>query len=627
MATNHVDIRAFYGGFHNRLLLDYVSGNPRSEAAIGHALRSIPVAAHRILDLGCGIGWSTREFGRRFREAQVVGIDLSPELVKLAQRLTTEPNVRYLAQDITESSLTLGEKFDAIVLLDVYEHIPVEERAGVHLALRDVLEPHGVVILTCPTPEHQNYLRQHAPEGLQLVDEDVDEQVVAQLAKDVGGGLALFRRVCIWHPNDYSHIVITRNQAKCAATSEFGELSFESLLSKVDRVRQSLNVQMLPTGLVLSESHGPVILIAAPEFGATTETFIKAHVQRLPAKVRLLHGSHLHLDEFNQPVLPKWRRRVRLLRRSWYAAQGLDEWQAHAKGIAWYLEKIQARAVLAEYGPTGVRLLEACKLTGLPLVVHFHGFDAYSREVLGQLHEPYLRLFEQAAAIIAVSNHMREQLIRLGAPGEKVHLIPYGVDLDQFGPCHPDLAPKHFLAVGRFVEKKAPHLTLVAFQRVLAACPDARLTIIGGGPLLPVCRQLARALGIDRAIDFRGPQEHDRVAATMRNARAFVQHSVEASNGDCEGTPVAILEAQAAGLPVVSTRHTGINEAILEGKTGYLVDEQDVETMALRMTLLAKDPQLAGRLGMAGRARVHDEFNMQNRIAQLHAIIAKVALG
>ena len=107
----------------------------------------------------------------------------------------------------------------------------------------------------------------------------------------------------------------------------------------------------------------------------------------------------------------------------------------------------------------------------------------------------------------------------------------------------------------------------------------------------------------------------------MRRVRCFVQHSVEAASGDCEGTPVAIIEAGATGLPVVATRHGGIPDVVIEGETGFLVDEHDVDGMAHCMLRLAEDPALAGRLGEAARARIESCFSMQRSIGELWRII------
>jgi glycosyltransferase involved in cell wall biosynthesis len=179
------------------------------------------------------------------------------------------------------------------------------------------------------------------------------------------------------------------------------------------------------------------------------------------------------------------------------------------------------------------------------------------------------------------------------------------------------------LAVGRFVEKKAPQLTLRAFVNVLGNMPEARLRMIGDGPLLEECRDLADRLRIANAVTFLGAQSHETVREEMRTARCFVQHSVEAANGDCEGTPLGILEAGATGIPVISTRHAGIPDVVVEGNTGFLVEERDVDGMAENMLRLAQNSELAGRLGHAARKRIESEFSEKRSLGQLWAIIER----
>ena len=215
----------------------------------------------------------------------------------------------------------------------------------------------------------------------------------------------------------------------------------------------------------------------------------------------------------------------------------------------------------------------------------------------------------------------------LGAPLEKVHFIPCGVDCRQFAGASPATAPPLFLAVGRFVEKKAPHLTIRAFAEAHSAHPSARLRMIGDGPLWNECRQLAKSLAVEKAVEFLGTQTHAIVTSEMHQARCFVQHSVEAASGDCEGTPVGILEAGASGLPVISTRHAGIPDVVIEGETGFLVDEGDVEGMAKHMLQIAEDPALAGRLGQAARKRIEDHFSLEGTISALWQVMESCMNG
>jgi glycosyltransferase involved in cell wall biosynthesis len=216
---------------------------------------------------------------------------------------------------------------------------------------------------------------------------------------------------------------------------------------------------------------------------------------------------------------------------------------------------------------------------------------------------------------------MEQRLLSLGAPPEKVHYNPCGADCSRFDGARPEDAPPILLAVGRMVEKKAPYLTLLAFATVYRSHPDAKLRMIGDGPLTGVCRDLARGLGIEHAVSFLSAQPPEIIREEMRRARCFVQHSVEASDGDCEGTPVAVIEAGASGLPVVSTRHAGIPDVVVNEETGFLVDERDVAAMAASMLRLVQEPSLAGRMGQAARRRIHAEFSLERRIAELGRII------
>jgi len=279
--------------------------------------------------------------------------------------------------------------------------------------------------------------------------------------------------------------------------------------------------------------------------------------------------------------------------------------------------------VLAEYGYTGVAMAPVTRRAGIPLVVHFHGWDAYHEGVLAQHRDAYAQLFRQAAAVVAVSSDMVDQLASLGADPDRLHLNPCGVDPDAFSPDGPRSDRPIFLAVGRFVEKKAPHLTILAFKQVADALPDARLLMVGDGPLLGACRILVQALDLEGRVIFRGSLPHAKVAEAMRAATCFVQHSVRTPEGDSEGNPVAVLEAAASGLPVVATRHAGIAESVVDGETGFLVAEGDVDGMAEGMRRLASDPELARRMGEAGRARVQAQYSLDGSIRGLAGILAQ----
>jgi glycosyltransferase involved in cell wall biosynthesis len=283
------------------------------------------------------------------------------------------------------------------------------------------------------------------------------------------------------------------------------------------------------------------ICLVCPYEPSLTETFIRAHIDLLPAALTV-KGWRPAVE--GKPVLPfPVRTRYRLRR----TILGED---LRPELTAAYFRAFRHHgitAVLAEYGSTGVDVLDACSKAGVRLTVHFHGFDAFETRIIEQYREGYTRLFAANATVVAVSQAMKTALIELGASPGHVFVNPCGVDSATFTPTVPSRNPPIVLAVGRFTEKKAPQLTLLAFAEVCRRVGDARLRMVGTGPLLDSCYDLAIGLGIADRVDFLGPQPPDVVRAELKGARVFVQHSVRARNGDCEGSPVSIAEAAATG--------------------------------------------------------------------------------
>ncbi len=174
--------------------------------------------------------------------------------------------------------------------------------------------------------------------------------------------------------------------------------------------------------------------------------------------------------------------------------------------------------------------------------------------------------------------------------------------------------------VGRLTPKKAPAATIRAFAKCHAHYPDTRLRIIGDGSLLAECQQLVEKQKLGRAVEFLGAQPGGVVQTELAAADVFVQHSITPESGDREGWPVAIAEAAASGLPIISTRHASIPEQVVEGETGFLVEEHDWESMADYMVELAGDP--ARRIAMGAQARKHiSNWNTEDQVRKLETIL------
>jgi glycosyltransferase involved in cell wall biosynthesis len=202
-------------------------------------------------------------------------------------------------------------------------------------------------------------------------------------------------------------------------------------------------------------------------------------------------------------------------------------------------------AVLAEYGTTGTLTTEACRRLKIPLIVYFFGYDATLRSVLEEYSQAYQVMFREAAAMIAVSRSIKAKLVSLGASTDKIHVIPCGVDCGRFAGGTPANLSLCFWQSVDLRKRKGRNLQSKLFAKTHAAYPNARLRMIGDGPLLEECQDMARTLGVEGVIDFSGSLAHAELHAALQHARCFVQHSVEAASGDCEGTQSRILEAGA----------------------------------------------------------------------------------
>jgi colanic acid/amylovoran biosynthesis glycosyltransferase len=368
------------------------------------------------------------------------------------------------------------------------------------------------------------------------------------------------------------------------------------------------------------------LCIFSPVNNVYSETFIRNHIDWLPFHKTILNGTEItNLSFADKPLLaPTWYNRIR---KKMIAGPRKKDHILEKDRLVSFLKSKGIQVVLAEYGHIGTIITGACARLRLPLVVHFHGNDASHRPTLELLQKEYGEMFQYASSIISVSHSMSERLKAMGAPADKIIYNCYGIDTSLFRESDNKWETPTFVAVGRFVEKKAPHLTVTAFAIAKKENPSIRLIMIGAGPLLEICKQLVKAFRIEDSVEFAGVQSPAEVATTVSRSLAFVQHSVIDAEGGAEGTPLAILEAGACGIPVISTRHEGIKDIVIEDRTGILVDEFDVEGMAAAMKRLAADPGLAHAMGKQARSHVSANYNLTAHIDKLAEIINRSFQG
>ena len=284
-----------------------------------------------------------------------------------------------------------------------------------------------------------------------------------------------------------------------------------------------------------------------------------------------------------------------------------------ATGGSWRLRRrlagLRPSLVHAHFGGDGWLVSRTATRLGVPLVITLHGRDvtrqAARSGAIGRRYRRNLRrAFGRASAIFAVSEAIRQRAIQLGADPAKVRVHHTGVPIPATLPDSP--TEWDVLFVGRFVAKKGIDDLIEALGMVETTRP--RALFVGTGPLEPAIRSRAQQLGLDAT--FVGAQPPAEVRRYMSASKMFVSPSKSGADGDAEGLPTTILEAASQGIPTVSTRHSGIPEAVIDGVTGLLGDEADRVALAANIQRLLTDDDLRARLGRQARAHAQSHFDL-----------------
>lgn len=241
--------------------------------------------------------------------------------------------------------------------------------------------------------------------------------------------------------------------------------------------------------------------------------------------------------------------------------------------------------IYADYGTLAVHLVDIAKELDVPLVAHFHGYDASAALSNKFYQDGVTRMLKTGAKVIVPSVHMKRLLrIACGTDGD-IKVIPYSPDVTKrkrFTNAPRSAAPT-VSAVGRLTPKKNPLALIEAFALAVKVVPDAHLHLVGDGEMRDQIKRRVEEKGLGSHITLHGALQQEEAVPIIASSWVFAQHSVTSATGDQEGLPVAILEALALGVPVVSTIHSGIPEIVVDGENGFLVREHDYESMADRL--------------------------------------------
>ncbi|EHX1153533.1 TPA: colanic acid biosynthesis glycosyltransferase WcaL [Escherichia coli] len=277
---------------------------------------------------------------------------------------------------------------------------------------------------------------------------------------------------------------------------------------------------------------------------------------------------------------------------------------------------LHADVFIAHFGPAGVT---AAKLRELGVIrgkiaTIFHGIDISSREVLNHYTPEYQQLFRRGDLMLPISDLWAGRLQKMGCPREKIAVSRMGVDMTRFSPrpVKAPATPLEIISVARLTEKKGLHVAIEACRQLKEQGMAFRYRILGIGPWERRLRTLIEQYQLEDVVDMPGFKPSHEVKEMLDDADVFLLPSVTGADGDMEGIPVALMEAMAVGIPVVSTLHSGIPELVEADKSGWLVPENDARALAQRLATFSQlDTDELAPVVKRAREKVEHDFNQQ----------------
>ncbi|MBN2377108.1 MAG: glycosyltransferase [Sedimentisphaerales bacterium] len=277
----------------------------------------------------------------------------------------------------------------------------------------------------------------------------------------------------------------------------------------------------------------------------------------------------------------------------------------------------------SHFGPNGLRCL-CLKNIALraKLINTFHGYDVttYVRE---KGSDVYQELFRHADLFTYNSQATREKLLKLNCPDEKLEKVQMGVNVDLINFNEKTLTPGdtiNILSVGRLIEMKGREYAIKAVARIAPQFPNINYQIVGNGPEYEPLLNLIEKLHMQEKIKLLGWVSSENLDSLYNSSHIFLHPSVVASDGNMEGQGVVLQEAQAAGLPVLATNHNAFPDSIIDGQSGFLVPERDVDALAEKLTWLCQNYDKWPEMGKTGRKFVEQTFDIKKLNQKLETI-------
>jgi glycosyltransferase involved in cell wall biosynthesis/ubiquinone/menaquinone biosynthesis C-methylase UbiE len=570
-----------------------------------------------LLDIGCGqMPYRNYILNSQPLVKRILGLDFDQGKYAALRKPDITWNGRSIPLD--------DGSIDCAMATEVLEHChnPLTVLKEIHR----VLKPSGIFFFTVPflwpvhDAPHDHY--RYTPFAMQKLLSDAGFEDV-QVEALGGWNASLAQMIGLW----LKRAPMSEAARKQATTDLF---PFYEQLTKTDVIPTDFNKNPMITGLSglaraarthqagLPESNLTKTVVVTDQFPILSQTFILDQITGLMD--RGINVQHWSMQRMDEQVVHEKVHKYGLLDSTRFISIPPEQLKSKPQQWLELFLRINSIASVAEissiqvhFGPNYYKLEPLFTLfPDIFLLVSFHGYDGSATFKLKGSNY-YDRLFKRANMITTPSHFMKDNLVKFGCPEHKIVVHRYGKDLDKFMPATGRSITKkiRMLSVARLVEKKGLEYAIAAFAKIPNNL-DVEYRIAGDGPLLNDLIALARSLGVANRISFLGKLTGEEVQKEMASADIFVLTSITGANGDQEGVPVSLIEAQAFGLPVVSSWHAGIPELVEHEQTGFLASEKNIAEIAGYMLALIKNPSIRQIFSKNARSKVLKEFNIKS---------------
>lgn len=570
-----------------------------------------------LLDIGCG-QMPYREYILNSQPLvkRIIGLDFDHG--KYAE--LRKPDIAWKGTSIPLDDRTI----DCAMATEVLEHChnPLTVLKEIHR----VLKPSGIFFFTIPflwpihDAPHDHY--RYTPFAMQKLLSDAGFEDI-QVEALGGWNASLAQMIGLW----LKRAPMSEAARKQATTDLF---PFYEQLTKTDVKPTDFNKNPMITGLSGSAraarsdqtqfpAHNPTkTVVVTDQFPILSQTFILDQITGLMD--RGINVEHWSMQRMDEHVVHDKVHKYGLLDSTRFISLPPEQLKSTPQQWLELFLRINSitsvagiSSIQVHFGPNYYKLEPLFSLfPDIFLLVSFHGYDGSATFKL-KGNNYYDRLFKRANMITTPSHFMKDNLVKFGCPEHKIVVHRYGKDLDKFMPATGRSITKkiRMLSVARLVEKKGLEYAIAAFAKIPNNL-DVEYRIAGDGPLLNDLIALARTLGVANRISFLGKLTGEEVQKEMASADIFVLTSITGANGDQEGVPVSLIEAQAFGLPVVSSWHAGIPELVEHEHTGFLASEKNIAEIAGYMLALIKNPSIRQTFSKNARSKVLKEFDIES---------------